>query len=51
MGRWNRKVQNITRRELKDLADFVQCVEEETLLMNDPLFSREALYEYAGQKE
>ena len=53
MDRWNRKVQNVTRRELKepDLADFVQYVEEETLLMNDPLFSREALHEYAGQKE
>ena len=34
-----------------DLIDFVQFVEEETLLMNDPLFSSEALHEYAGQKE
>ena len=53
MDRWNRKVQNIRRRESRepDLIDFVQFVEEETLLMNDPLFSREALCEYAGQKE
>ena len=53
MDRWNRKVQNIRRRESRepDLIDFVRFVEEETLLMNDPLFSREALCEYAGQKE
>ena len=53
MDRWNRKVQNIRRRGLRepDLADFVQFVEEETLLMNGPLLLREALHEYAGQKE
>ena len=52
MNRWNRKVHNI-RRELRepDLTNFAQFVEEETLLMKDPLFSREALHEYAGQKE
>ena len=40
MNRWDRKVQNIRRRELResDLTNFVQFVEEETLLMNDPLF-------------
>ena len=53
MDRWNRKVQNIRRRELRepDLIEFVWFLEEETLLMNDPLFSREALCEYAGQNE
>ena len=53
MDRWNRKVQNIRRRELRepDLTDFVQFMEEETLLMNNPLFSREAFHEYAGQKK
>ena len=53
MDRWNRNVQNIRRRESRepDLIDFVWFVEEETLLMNDPLFSREALCEDAGQKE
>ena len=52
-GRWNRKVQNVKRRGLResDLTDFVQFVEQEILLMNGPLFSREALHEYAGQKE
>ena len=49
MNRWNRNVQNIRRRELResDLTDFDQFVVE-TLLMNDLLFSREALHEYAG---
>ena len=53
MDRWNRKVQNIKRRELResDLTDFVQFVEVEILLMNDPLLPRETLHEYAGQKE
>ena len=53
IDRWNRKVQNIRRRELRgpDSTDFVQFVEEETLLMNDPLFSREAFHEYAEQKQ
>ena len=53
MNRWNRKVQNIRRRELResDLTNFVQFVEKETLLMNDPLFLREALHEYAEQNE
>ena len=51
MDRWNRKVQNIRKREERKIIDFVQFVEEETLLMNDPLFSREALHEYAWQKE
>ena len=42
MDRWNRKVQNIRRRGLRepDLADFVQFVEEETLLMNGPVSER-----------
>ena len=41
VDRWNRKVQNIRRRELRepDLTDFVQFVEEEKLLMNDSQFS------------
>ena len=53
VDRWNRKVQNVRRRESgePDLIDFVRFMEEETLLMNDPWFSREALCEYAGQKE
>ena len=40
MDRWNRKVQNIRRRELKelDLTHFLQFVQEETLQMNDSCF-------------
>ena len=53
IDRWNRKVQNIRKRELRepDLTDFVRFVEEKTLLMNDLLFLREVICEYAGQKE
>ena len=51
MDRWNRKVQNIRRRELREpnLSEFVQFVEEKTLLIN--LFLWKALHEYAGLKE
>ena len=34
-----------------DLQDLTQFVEEETTLMNDPLFSREALHEYTKGPE
>ena len=49
MDRWNRTVQAIRRkqiREVTDLQDMIQFVEEEMTLMNDSLFSREALHEY-----
>ena len=46
--RWNSTAQAIRRKQIKepDLQDLMQFVEEETSLMNDLLFSREALYEY-----
>ena len=31
--------------------DLIKSVEEETVLMNDPLFSRETLYEYTEHPE
>ena len=42
-GRWNREVANIRRhhRREPDLEDFIMYIEEETMLMSDPLFSRE----------
>ena len=45
MDRWTRKVQAIRKRHLRepDLQDLIKFVEEETVLMNNPLFSREAL--------
>ena len=46
--RWNWTVQAIRRKKRRkpDLQDLIKFVEEETTLMNDPLFSREALHEY-----
>ena len=48
MDRWNKKVQVIRKKHLcePDLQDLMKFVEEETVLMNDPLFSREALHQY-----
>ena len=53
MDRWNRKVQPIRKRHLlePDLQDLIMFVEEETVLMNDPLFSREALHKYTKHPE
>ena len=41
MDRWNRTVNTIRRKQIRepDLQDLIQFVEEETTLMNDPLFS------------
>ena len=48
MDRWSSTVQAIRRKQIRepDLQDLIQFVEEETMLMNDLLFSREALHEY-----
>ena len=45
MGRWNRTVHTIRKKYYweSDLQDLVRFV---TVLMNGPLFSREALHEY-----
>ena len=43
INRWDRKVQAISKPDLRDLIKFV---EEATVLVNDPLFSREALHEF-----
>ena len=53
MERWNRKVQAIRKRHLcePNLQDLIKFVEEETVLVNDPLFSREALHEYTKDPE
>ena len=53
IDRWNRNVQAIGKRHLcePDLQDLLQFVEEETVLMNDPLFLREALHESTKHPE
>ena len=51
--RWNREVSKIRRhhRREPDLEDFIMYIEEETMLMSDPLFSWEALSELNTVKE
>ena len=53
MDRWNRTVQNIRRKQIREasIQDLIQFVEEETTLKNDPLSSREALQKYTKDPE
>ena len=43
--RWNRRVFGIRQEELRaiNFNDFVSLIEEENRLVNDPLYSKEAL--------
>ena len=49
----NREVSKIRRHNRKesDLEDFIMYIEKETMLMSDPLFSRESLLEPNTVKE
>ena len=51
--RWNRRVLNLRRHEQREaeLADLIEFVEEEVVLVNYPLFSKEALKEYIDKNE
>ena len=53
MDRWNKTVKAIRRKQIRelDLQDSIQFVGKETTLMNDPLFSREALHEYIKKQK
>ena len=53
METWNRNVLNIRRSEAREpiLHDMTDFIEERTILMNDPLFSREALAYYHTKLE
>ena len=53
MDRWNKTVKAIRRKQIRelDLQDSIQFVGKETTLMNDPLFSREALHEYTKKQK
>ena len=53
MERSNRKGLNIRRCQVRELTlnDMTDFIEEETILMNDPLFSREALADYRTKLE
>ena len=51
--RWNRKVQDIRMSYDREpfLSDFFGFLNEETILINDPIFSREAVQEYVKHSE
>ena len=51
--RWNRRIQFTRKNQLRepDLADFINFVDKETELVNDPLYSREAVDQHTERKE
>ena len=51
--KWNRKALSIRQRRIKDpaLTDFIDFINDETLLASDPLFSRETLKVYVEKEE
>ena len=51
--RWNRKAMMLQRSQQKEssLKDFIEFFDEETVLVNDPIFSREAITAYVGTQE
>ncbi|XP_057294388.1 uncharacterized protein LOC130622946 [Hydractinia symbiolongicarpus] len=51
--RWNRTVLNVRRKNHHEaeLRDFVDFMEQETTLENDPLYSREAISELKNKKD
>ena len=51
--RWNRRVQFTRKNQLRepDLADFIKFVKEETELVHDPLYSREAVDQQTERKK
>ena len=53
MERWNRNAPNIRRCQVSEptLDDMTDFIEEETILMNDPLFSHESLADYQTKLE
>ena len=50
--KWPQKVLTIRRRGNKELemTDFIQLDSNETLLVTDPVFSKEAVQQHVGQK-
>ena len=52
IDRWNRTAYNIRKRHDREqnLSDLIAFVDEETTLVNDPMFSRNVLEEYNSEK-
>ena len=53
LDRWNRRVFNIRMNSTMEpsLLDLILFIDEETTLVNDPLFSRDAFSQYQEKKE
>ena len=53
LDRWNRRVFNMRRNSTMEprLSDLILFIDEETTLLNDPLFSRDAVSKYQEKKE
>ena len=51
--RWNRKALMLRRSQQREpsLKDFIEFFDEETVLVNNPIFSREAITAYVGTQE
>ena len=51
--RWNRKVQAVRKNSRREpcLSDFASFVHDETTLVNDPIFSKDAVLEYVQTPE
>ena len=51
-GKWVRPVMDVRTKEHieRTLGDFIQLIHKETVLVNDPLFSREAVDQYTDKK-
>ena len=50
--KWSRKVLTVRRRGNRELemADFIQFINDETLIVTDPVFSKEEVEQYIGKK-
>ena len=50
--KWVQVVMNVKRKGHKEgsLGDFIELIHEETMLVNDPLFSKEAADQYTDKK-
>ena len=50
--KWSRRVLLIRRNQKRDpeLADFIKFVNDENMIVNDPVFSREAVEQYIEKK-
>ena len=53
IDRWNRNAYNIRKRQECEpsLSDLIEFVDKETTLINDPMFSREAIECFSEKSE